>query len=234
VELSLLIPGLVFGWYISASGLDVGFRHFLAPYFFMLLLATRAFGRPPNVARRWAWSGIAAVATLLVVLGAAEGARFHPDYIAYSNFADPWLAISDTNVDYSQSLVEMREWIDAGAPIPGEKSHGLGSASTRPRRPIYLYYWTDPPGGPTDYWLGKRVLNQPFFGTLPKSGLLVVSPVRFVGAYAAMDTFSDLRHFEPDAVIGHCALVYDMDSLYARGFRWTRAPMHSTVDDDQH
>lgn len=238
-ELSLLIPALVFGWFISASGLDVGFRHFLAPYFFLLLLATRVFAGPLSVVRRPIWRGVTALATLLVAAGAVEAARFHPDYICYVNFPkSPWHAITDTNLDYGQALVEIRNWIDAGAPISGAtvpdakspQSNDDPATGSRSQRTIWLFYLSDPPGSVTDYWLGNRVKNEPYSGKMPTSGLLITSPVRLVGAYDLHDTFRDLRSVEPVAVIGHCVLVYDMDALYARGFRWTPPPLNLPDD----
>jgi chromate transport protein ChrA len=241
-ELSLLIPALVLGWFISASGLDVGFRHFLGPYFFLLLLATRVF--PPsatasNIAdplpkkpmdgHRRALAGITALATLLVAAGAVEAASFHPDYITYVNFpASPWRAITDTNLDYGQGLVAIRNWVDAGAPISGQGP--VSTPGERPKRTIWLFYLSDAPGGVTDYWLGNRVKNEPYSGQRPTTGLLVVSPVRIVGAYDLFDTFGDLRRVKPVAKIGHCVLVYDMDALYAAGFRWTPPPLHLPDD----
>jgi chromate transport protein ChrA len=245
-ELGLFIPALVLGWFISASGLDVGIRHFLGPYFFCLLLATRAFApsataskvaaplaKKPRDGHPRAFGGVTALAALLVAGGAAEAARFHPDYICYDNFPDKaWLKITDTNVDYSQGMVEIRDWIDAGAPIPGQPP---AVSAGRPKRTIWVFYSGDPPGGPADYWLGNRVKNEMYSGQRPRNGLLVISPVRVVGAYDLYDTFGDLRRVEPVAVIGHCALVYDMDALMSHGFHWSKTPhMHMPVDNDRH
>jgi hypothetical protein len=232
-ELSLIIPALVLGWYISASGLDVGFRHFFGPYFFCLLLATRTFAGPLKAVRRPIWIGISALAALLIAAGAAEAARFHPDYLCYTNFPDyAWQKITDTNIDYSQAMVEIRDWIDAGTPLPGQAAPIATGPATRPHRTVWLFLNGDAPGGAADYWIGNRVKNEMYSGQRPTTGLLVVSPVRVVGAYDLYDSFADLRSVQPVAMIGHCDLVYDMDALIAHGFRWSKLPHFHMPDDN--
>ena len=43
---------------------------------------------------------------------------YHPDYLCYINapVRKPYLAISDSNVDWGQSLKQVKAWLDARAP----------------------------------------------------------------------------------------------------------------------
>ena len=71
-------------------------------------------------------------------------------------------------------------------------------------------------------WTGSQeypdLLPDDYF-TLPKKGILVLSPVALSGQYDRGGPLQALRdaHIEPDDVIGHNLLVFDLDSLYAKG-----------------
>ncbi len=45
----------------------------------------------------------------------ADSIWHHPNYISYFNFPrhKPYLAINDSNVDWGQSLKQVRDWIDS-------------------------------------------------------------------------------------------------------------------------
>jgi hypothetical protein len=71
------------------------------------------------------------------------------------------------------------------------------------------------------YYLNDRVELIDEDSPQPTSGLLLISPVRLVGVYEERDRYAALRELEPDAVIGHSILVYDLDRLGGEApFRW--------------
>jgi hypothetical protein len=190
-ECSLLLPALAYAAFVAVSRVSIGFRHALPGYVFAVLLASRVLAGAPAMARTVVWASLAAAA--------AHAASFHPDYIAYFNFPRdrPYLAISDSNVDWGQSLRQVRDWLDArpdAAP------------------PVTLAYF----GQSADhamlrYYLGDRVRIHRAGEALPESGTLVVSPVLVAGVYGGGDgVFAPLRSLRPDAVIGHAMLVYDL------------------------
>jgi len=126
---------------------------------------------------------------------------FHPDYLSYSNgvWRNPHLAISDSNVDWGQGLKEVRAWVEA-RPTDG--------------RPIRVGYF------------GNRRAFQHYLGDLsiecrgendpiPADGILIVSPVFVAGPYDPGGNYAALQGVEPDDVIGHSLLVFDID-------RWNR------------
>lgn len=194
-EAGLLLPALAWTALMMLTRINIGLRHFLPAYLFILLLGSRAAAAG---VRRWmaraAWAGLAAAA--LHVLS------FHPDYIAYVNFPRQriWLQISDSNLDWGQGLKQARDWIDRHPQPAG--------------RPIYLLYFGDP-NSPrrVSYYLGDRVRLLRRQEPLPESGLLIASPVWVAGPFDWNDLYAALRARAPADVIGHSLLVYDLESL---------------------
>jgi len=189
-EASLLIPAVVYGAFVSLSGIAIGFRHALPAYVFLVMLAVRCVAGSPAIIRTVAW--------LAVVAAAVHAASFHPDYLSYFNLPreKPYLALSDSNVDWGQSLKQVRRWMDA---------HPAA-------RPVTLAYF-----GPVDdramlaHYLGDRVQVHRSGDSFPGGGTLIVSPVFVAGAYEeGRGPFTPLRSERPDGVIGHSMLIYDV------------------------
>jgi hypothetical protein len=196
-ELGLLLPMAAWTFLMMKTRINIGFRHFLTPYAFMLALSARCLARPV------AW--VTAAAWAAVVAAGLHAATFHPDYLCYINAPrhKPYLAISDSNVDWGQSLKQVRRWIDDRAPDG---------------RPISLRYFGT---GDVRHYLGDRVILLGADDPPPTGGLLIISPVYEAGLYDPRDAYAELRSREPIAVIGHCMLVYDLDQLGAeQPFAW--------------
>jgi hypothetical protein len=223
-EWSILLPALIFGTFIAWSGINYGFRHFLGPYFFLLMFTGRAVAPP---AEGWGhrWKGVAVenVAIFFLLVAAIHAMTFHPDYVAYINYPrhDVWFQVNDQNLDYGQGMVEIRKWVDAGAPVP---DGALG-------RPVYVRYCDWSIISPMPYWLGNKAHILSYISPRPTSGLLVIAPRWLVGDYDETDEYAALRQFEPVRIIGHCALVYDLDDLSARGLRWPKIKVRHEPDD---
>jgi hypothetical protein len=190
-ETPLIIAAAAWAVFLSAGGIDIGFRHFLPAYVPMLMLCGRIAAVRWRFVRWFAWCGVAAAA--------AHVALWHPDYLSYMNFPrdKPWLAISDSNIDWGQSLKQARRWLD---------EHPRGG------RPVWLGYFGNLEGRSVAHYLGDRVNPLDDHDPAPKSGLLIISPVWVAGAYGH-DQYAFLRGRDPDAVIGHNLLVYDLDRL---------------------
>jgi hypothetical protein len=191
-ELALLIPAAVWTVLFLTTRVNIGIRHFLPAYAFLLLLASRAAAFRPG-----RWQAVAAWAGL--VLTAADGLAWHPDTIAYVNFprARPWMEISDSNVDWGQGLKQARDWIDRHPQPPG--------------RPVYLLYFGDR-NSPrrVQHYLGDRVTLLSPRAPLPERGLLIASPVWVAGPFDIGDQYTTLRDRTPADVIGRTLLVYDL------------------------
>jgi hypothetical protein len=207
-EWGLIVPMLAWTLFMLNSRVNLGFRHFLPPYAFMLMLASRCVMGSGRVWWVLAWAGVAATGL--------HALSYHPDYFCYMNapWNKPYLAITDCNVDWGQSLKQVRAWLDA---------------QPRGAKRVSLFYFGHDEGS-VKYYLNERVVSLDENSPRPTSGLLLISPVRLAGVYEESDPYAALRCHEPDAVIGNSILVFDLDRL-GRGsaFRWPRAqgwPVH--------
>ncbi|HEV8201065.1 MAG TPA: glycosyltransferase family 39 protein [Candidatus Polarisedimenticolia bacterium] len=198
-EWGLAIPAILWTALFLTTRINIGVRHFLPAYVFLLLLGARALaGDPPRWRALGAWIGFG--------LTAIHGLMWHPDYIAYENLPRPraYLDLSDSNVDWGQGLKQARDWIDAHPQPAG--------------RPISLLYFGDP-NSPRRvlHYLGNRVSLIPPRAPLPADGLLIVSPVWVAGPFDIGDRYKALRGLTPVDVIGHALLVYDLAPLSGGG-----------------
>jgi hypothetical protein len=199
-EWGLMLPLAAWALFMMNSRVNIGYRHFLAPYLFAIALASRCLVPPGLVRTALAWCALGAAAL--------HAAAFHPDYLGYINLPrhKPYLAISDSNVDWGQTLKQARAWLDAH-PQPG--------------RTVWLRYFGAVPGG-IRYYLGGRVASLGDDDPAPTSGLLIISKVYEAGPYGPPDAYTALWPHEPDAEIGQGLLVYDLDRLGGGSpFRWT-------------
>ena len=198
-EWGLLIPAVAWTILMMTSHLNIGFRHFLPAYVFMLMLATRCVA--PGISR---WMTITALAAIAITT--VDVARWHPDELSYINHPGgrPYLSISDSNVDWGQGLQQVCDWLRAHP--------------TYASRPIALRDF----GGPkqvrklkAQYWLGRNV--RMLESEVPDSGILIISKVWVGGPYDKTDLYKPLRNLRAVADIGHAVLVYDVDMLKRRG-----------------
>ncbi len=206
-EWSLLVPALAWTVFLVQARINVGFRHFLPPYVFWLMLESRCVARGGAVVRGLAWCG--------VLLTAIHGASWLPNPMGYMNYPrhKPYLAINDSNVDWGQGLKQVDQWIN-----------------NRPKdgRPVYLRYFglQDREGRfrAVEHYLGSKVhliLPDTKPEDLPTSGILIISPIHEAGLYDVMPRFQALWRFTPDSIIGDSLLVYDLDRMGdGKPFRW--------------
>jgi len=198
-EWGLVLPMLLWTGLMLGTRINIGLRHFLPAYGFILLLGARSVA-----AGIWTWARPAA----WTALGAAalHVLSFHPDYLSYLNLPRDrvWLDISDSNLDWGQGLKQARDWIDRHPQPRG--------------RPIALLYFGDA-NSPrrVAHYLGARVTLLGGRSPLPAHGLLIASPVWVAGPFDRDDLYAALRTARPIDIIGHSMLVYDLDSLNKEG-----------------
>lgn len=187
-EWGLVVPLLACLALALNTRINIGFRHFLPSLVFLLLFSTRALAGASNRLALGAWAA--------VVVAAVHSAGFHPDYLSYSNGlrSKPYLALSDSNVDWGQGLKQVRAWV-AARPRDGRavRLGYFGNSATVPR------------------YLGDRGVEV--VGRMPSDGVLIVSPVLVSGPYDPEGRYEALARIDPDEVIGHSLLVYDIDRL---------------------
>ena len=200
-EWGLFIPMFAWSAFMMSSKIDIGFRHFLPAYLFMIFLATRILigGQIGWLATAWISVAVAGIHVL----------TYHPDYLCYINFPRKaaWLDITDSNVDWGQGLKYVRRWID-----------------NHPNREIYVrdFRWGEPRLFNVAQRLGPRTILIDRMDDLPTQGVLIISPVALVGPYEPHDRYKVLRGYKPVAILGNAMRVYDLDRLRKPGapFEW--------------
>jgi hypothetical protein len=199
-EWALIIPIAVWSLLLVRTRINIGFRHFLPPYFFMILWASRSVAIPSR-----AWLGAAAAG---LVAAAVHVAMWFPDFLPYMNAPrEKWyLAMTDSNIDWGQGLRELGPYLDAHPPTA--------------ESPVYIWYNGSMPRE-LQWDIPNRRWEQVGFASLnrPTRGRLILGQTCLMGLIDRRDPFFALRDRPADAVIGRSMLVWDLGKL-GPGFRW--------------
>ena len=136
------------------------------------------------------------VAFVAAAVSAVHVTLWHPNYIPYINWPreKPYLAISDSNLDWGQSARQVGAWL---------REH-------RDELPPPIYYSGFGPHKPVQRYVKDVILLG---NELPAQGTLIISPVHVAGQYRNTDRFAPLRAAEPEAVIGQNMLVFDLSKI---------------------
>jgi 4-amino-4-deoxy-L-arabinose transferase-like glycosyltransferase len=190
-----------------AAPQNIGVRHILPVFPFAIVLdAVSAW----LLAQRSRTGYYAVIALLLFSI--LTSVRIFPDYIAYSNEAvgGPWHGyrlLTDSNVDWGQSVKEVREYVvgshiqdcwyvpPGGAAFSNAKYYGV------PCKPM-----------PSSF---ERAVGAPL-PVIPETvhGTVLVSATEAAGLFAgpgALNPYWDLLWRKPDDMVGHDVLVFHGD-----------------------
>jgi 4-amino-4-deoxy-L-arabinose transferase-like glycosyltransferase len=107
----LLIPPLAYLGWAMTSKLNIGLRHILPIYPFLILLAAASAMSLARQSRRWAWA-----VSLFLLFHMASSLHAAPNYLPYSNelFGGPnntWKVLADSNVGWGGGLKALRAHI---------------------------------------------------------------------------------------------------------------------------
>jgi 4-amino-4-deoxy-L-arabinose transferase-like glycosyltransferase len=201
--LFLLVPPVFFLLVAIFSNLNLGVRHILPVYPFMIVLAAAA-GWHLAVRSR---IGAAAVAGL-VVFAAVSSLHAFPSYLAYSNeaFGGPsntYRVVTDANADWGQSLKWVKAYVD---------DHHLSNCWFD-----YNVPFVDP-----EYY---KITCKPLLSAMGRwgmgpsaavpssiSGTILISATEVEGLLWGPDVLNPYELFKqrrPDALIGNVVLVYN-------------------------
>jgi len=112
-----IFPAVYFAFAVLAR-IDIGVRHVLPVYPFLLLYAGCVWEWAHGV--RWAKPALG----ILLLVQAADIARYAPDYLAYFNLlvrpGQTWRILSDSNTDWGQGMLALRKY---QTEHPGEVLH---------------------------------------------------------------------------------------------------------------
>jgi len=114
----MLIPAVVFLGASMTSNLNIGVRHVLPIFPFIIVLAS--VGAWVLARRHRAWL---AVVSGLVLIHAASSLRAFPNYLAYSNElwggpSETYRVLTDSNVDWGQGLPAVKHYLETHAATP--------------------------------------------------------------------------------------------------------------------
>jgi hypothetical protein len=110
--LFLIVPAAIYFGVAMGSGMNIGVRHILPVYPFLMILAAWGAWRLIQRQRRWAY-----VVALLLVWNVVSSARTFPVYLAYSNElwggpSQTYRYLSDSNADWGQQLKAANKYLD--------------------------------------------------------------------------------------------------------------------------
>jgi Dolichyl-phosphate-mannose-protein mannosyltransferase len=199
--LFLVIPVVTYLAVSMTSGLNVGVRHILPVYPFLILLA--AAGGVALARRNRIWLSVIGV---LVFLHAASSIRAFPNDMAYSNeawggTAKTYRVLSDSNVDYGQGLMAAKDYL---------VKHQI--------RDCWFAYFGS--ADPDYYRIPCKALPEPLAGWWKKpvqvvpqvyEGTVLISATELDGTYygpAELNPYSQFQKLRPDATLGGSILVF--------------------------
>jgi 4-amino-4-deoxy-L-arabinose transferase-like glycosyltransferase len=227
LALLLLLPFVAKGWksnrrelvYLSmapilylmislAAPQNIGVRHILPMFPFVILLAAVSAWLLAQRSR----AGYYAVLVLLL-FSIVTSLRIFPDYLAYSNEAvggpsHGYRLLTDSNVDWGQSIKEVREYVvnkhiqdcwfvpTGGAVFSNAKYYGI------PCKPLPSMF-ERAVGGPLP------IIPETVHGTVLVSATEAAG--LFSGSGGSLDPYWDLLWRKPDDMIGHAVLVFHGD-----------------------
>ena len=110
--LFVTIPPTLFFAVSLTAGLNIGLRHVLPVYPFLLVLAAVGAWSLAKQHRRWAY-----IVAALILFHALSSVRSFPNYLAYSNEiwggpANTYKVLTDSNVDWGQGLKAAKRYLD--------------------------------------------------------------------------------------------------------------------------
>ena len=205
--LFLAIPTVVFMGVSLLAAQNIGVRHILPIFPFVLLLAALAASALAQHSR----AGAYAVAALLLV-HVVSSVRTFPNYIAYGNEAiggssRTYRVLSDSNVDWGQGLIEVRSYLkknhvtDCWFVALGGEVFSHVSYYQLPCKPL-----------PSSF---AKLVGAPL-PVIPETvhGTLLVSGTEASGIFTGpgpLNPYGELLQRTPDAMIGDCILVFRGD-----------------------
>jgi hypothetical protein len=201
-SLFLLLPAAVYLGLAMRSRLDLGLRHILPVYPFLIVLIAAAAWSLIRRSRGWA----GAIAALLL-FHAVSSLRAYPNYLEYSNefFGGPsntYKVLSDANVGWSSGLPALQRYI---------VTNHITQCWYAYNGPAVLSYFHLPCKPTPAYFSMLFGSPQPVVPETIQGPIFIASenlPATFWGP-ADLNPYDQFNHLKPDAVIGGETLVFN-------------------------
>ncbi|MGO8788369.1 MAG: tetratricopeptide repeat protein [Terriglobia bacterium] len=200
----LLLPPALFMAAALTSGTNMGIRHVLPIYPFLILAA--AAGAWTLARRHQVW---AIVVAALIAFHLASSLHTLPNYLAYSNelfggTSQTYQSLSDSNADWGQGLREAGQYLahrnikECWLAYFGTADPAYYHLPCKALPDPYLRWWHDPIAVPPETYHGVVLIAATEMAA-PYWGSEVISP------------YSYFLHMKPVANIGGSILVYEGD-----------------------
>lgn len=199
----LIIPAGIYLAVAMASGMNIGVRHILPIYPFLMILAGWAAARLIHRKRQWAYA-----VALVLVLGILSSVHAFPVYLAYANELwggsnNTYKYLSDSNVDWGQQLKSIKQYLDGR----GAKQCWFAYFADVVTEPSYYGVPCKPLTTIASVWLQHSIDVPPAIDGPVLISAGVLSGYEFgPGQLNPYDQFQRLR---PSAVIEHGVFVFD-------------------------
>jgi 4-amino-4-deoxy-L-arabinose transferase-like glycosyltransferase len=202
--LFLLTPAVVYGLFAVTSKLNIGHRHLLPVYPFLLALAGVAAWEVGRRSRGWA-----VAMGVLIALHAASSARAFPDYLPYANelAGGPecsYRLVTDSSVDWGSGLLQTARYI---------RERHIGDCWIAYSGTGSLGYWGIPcrqlPGAYTSI---PMVATECDTRDPRVRGPIFVSPTSTNGPFfppGEMNPYAEFLRRRPSANLGGAMLVFE-------------------------
>lgn len=200
--LYLILPATLFMGTALFAGTNMGIRHVLPIYPFLILAAAAGAGA---LARRYRAGAL--VVAALMILHVVSSLRTVPNYLAYSNelfggTAATYRVLSDSNVDWGQGLREAGDYLarrhitECWLAYFGTADPGYYHLPCKALPDPYLRWWHDPIAVPPETYRGT----------------VLISATEMAAPYWGSESLNPYIHFlhtKPLANIGGSILVYE-------------------------
>jgi 4-amino-4-deoxy-L-arabinose transferase-like glycosyltransferase len=199
----LVLPALTYLGIAMCSGMNIGVRHILPIFPFLMALAGWAAATLIQRRRVWAY-----VISVVLIFGAVSSLRSAPVYMAYSNElwggpANTYKYLSDSNVDWAQQLKAVKKYLDSrqvtncwfayfGQVVIEPSYYGIPCKPLTTIASVWLQPWIDVPAsidGPV--LISAGVLSGYEFGP------------------DALNPYDQFQKIQPSAVIEHGVFAFD-------------------------
>lgn len=198
---ALTIPSLAFFVVSTTSRINIGVRHILPIYPFLLIWAAAmlfTFRRPdlPVFFRR--------AAAICLVLAAVESAAAFPRYLAFFNWpsggrSQGWKYVVDSNLDWGQDMKRLRSYLER-----------RGAADN-----VCLAAFTMAP--PSHFGITAHPIPDSAEAARAQGCLVAVSMSVLYEWRPSNGSYDWLEHREPTAYVGDSFRVYDLRPSHAPG-----------------
>ncbi len=199
----LTVPPAIYLLVAMGSGMNIGVRHILPLYMFLMVLIAGAAWKLVEGDRRWSY-----VVAALLLFQAVSSLRTYPTYLAYANElwggpSQTYRLLNDSNVDWGQQLKATKQYLDRRGVkdcwfayfadgVVDTSYYGIPCKSL----PTVVTLWVNQPTNPPPAIDGPVLISA---GTL--SG--------FEFGPGPLNPYEQFQHLQPTAVIQYGVFVFD-------------------------